>query len=94
MCNCRPAHWGSFVDQLEVLAGNSLVLRSLKDISPESLLPREWKTRPKMKLSAVQLKKDSWSSLWIPIDLILEDAMDGHHVMAASAVELLTGMLC
>lgn len=39
--------------------------------------------------SAVQSHNDS--SLWLPIDLILEDAMDGDHVMAASAVELLTG---
>jgi hypothetical protein len=38
--------------------------------------------------SAVQSHNDS--SLWLPIDLILEDAMDAHHVMAAT-VELLTG---
>jgi hypothetical protein len=40
--------------------------------------------------SAVQSHNDS--SLWLPIDLILEDAMDAHHVMAPT-VELLTGYL-
>jgi hypothetical protein len=86
---------------------NSLILRSLKHLSPESFLPLNLKSnwsmscepkKKKMKLSsmlavsasasAVQSHNDS--SLWLPIDLILEDAMDAHHVMAAT-VELLTG---
>lgn len=63
------------------------------------------KTTPKLELSAVmaasagshiscavQSCNDSWSSLWLPIDLILEDAMDGDHVATASAVEVLTGL--
>ncbi|OAY49665.1 mediator of RNA polymerase II transcription subunit 33B [Manihot esculenta] len=32
----------------------------------------------------------SWSVLWLPIDLFLEDAMDGSQVAAVSAVENLT----
>lgn len=31
------------------------------------------------------------SSIWLPIDLFLEDAMDGSQVAATSAVETLTG---
>lgn len=113
---CRPAHWEPFVHQLQRLVGNSLVLRSLKHITPESLLPLDsktngllspdWKaTPPKLDLSAVmaanagsrvscalQSHHDSWSSLWLPIDLILEDAMDSDHVATTSAVEVLTGM--
>jgi len=108
---CRPAHWGPFVHQLQRLAANSTVLRSLKQVTPDSLLPlnfnsapgikglsSEWKSTPKLELSAVvaascavQSCKDNWSSLWLPIDLILEDAMDGNHVAEASAVEVLTG---
>ncbi|KAJ1442554.1 putative mediator of RNA polymerase II transcription subunit [Sesbania bispinosa] len=70
------------------------------------LLSSEWKTTPKLELSAimsasagsriscpVQSHHDSWSSLWLPIDLILEDAMDGDHVATTSAVEVLTGLV-
>ncbi|XP_027358349.1 mediator of RNA polymerase II transcription subunit 33B-like [Abrus precatorius] len=110
-----PAHWAPFVHQLQRLAANSLVLRSLKHVTPESLFPfdfnsnelklfsNESKTTPKLELSAimaasplscaVQSRHDSWSSLWLPIDLILEDAMDGHHVAENSAVEVLTGLV-
>lgn len=110
---CRPTHWGSFAHQLQRLATNSIVLRSLKSVTPESLLSLnfksllscEWKTTHKLELNAVmaadagsqiscalQTHHDSWSSLWLPIDLILEDAMDGDHVAETSAVEVLTGM--
>lgn len=37
---------------------------------------------------------DNCSSLWLPIDLILEDAMDGQgQVTANSAVEIISGMI-
>ncbi|KAI4301291.1 hypothetical protein L6164_034583 [Bauhinia variegata] len=36
---------------------------------------------------------DSWSSLWLPIDLLLEDAMYGAQVAATSAVDVLTGLV-
>lgn len=41
--------------------------------------------------SANQLHGIGWSALWLPIDLFLEDAMDGSQVAATSAVEILTG---
>ncbi|RZC10245.1 Mediator of RNA polymerase II transcription subunit 33A isoform C [Glycine soja] len=108
-----PAHWGPFLHQLQRLAANSTLLRSLKHVTPESLLPldfnsptgikllcSEWKTTPTLELNAVmadscavQSRHDSWSLLWLPIDLILEDAMDGNHVAEASAVEALTGLV-
>ncbi|KAL5079919.1 hypothetical protein RYX36_008340 [Vicia faba] len=103
------AHWGAFVDDLEQLARNSLILRTLKNLSPESFFPLNLKLswplscelKKKMKVSSVLAASASASaalshndsSLWLPIDLILEDAMDGHHVMAASAVELFTGLV-
>ena len=33
----------------------------------------------------------SRSALWLPLDLVLEDAMDGSQVNATSAVEIITG---
>ncbi|XP_010527414.1 PREDICTED: mediator of RNA polymerase II transcription subunit 33A-like [Tarenaya hassleriana] len=34
----------------------------------------------------------SLSSLWLPLDLVLEDAMDGYQVSATSAIEIITGL--
>lgn len=34
----------------------------------------------------------SHSALWIPFDLVLEDAMDGYQVSATSAIEIIGGM--
>lgn len=33
----------------------------------------------------------SCSSLWLPLDLVLEDAIDGSQVSATSAIEIITG---
>lgn len=33
----------------------------------------------------------SHSALWIPLDLVLEDAMDGYQVSATSAIETISG---
>ncbi|XP_027351065.1 mediator of RNA polymerase II transcription subunit 33B-like [Abrus precatorius] len=41
----------------------------------------------------VQSFGDSWSLLWLPIDLILEDALDGGQVAAFSAIEIVTGLV-
>ncbi|KAK2649222.1 hypothetical protein Ddye_016711 [Dipteronia dyeriana] len=43
--------------------------------------------------SADQCNGTSRSALWLPIDLFLEDAMDGTQVGANSAVETLTGLV-
>lgn len=43
--------------------------------------------------SAGQCHGISWSALWLPIDMFLEDSMDGSQVVATSAVETLTGTL-
>lgn len=37
-CLCRPPHWVGFIQRLRLLAANSVVLRSLKHITPEALL--------------------------------------------------------
>lgn len=33
----------------------------------------------------------SLSSLWLPLDLVFEDAMDGYQVNPTSAIEIITG---
>ena len=33
----------------------------------------------------------SRSALWLPLDLALEDVMDGYQVNATSAIEIITG---
>ncbi|GMY16614.1 mediator of RNA polymerase II transcription subunit 33B-like isoform X1 [Fagus crenata] len=43
--------------------------------------------------SANQVHGTSWSALWLPIDLFLEDAMDGSEVAATSTIEILTGLV-
>lgn len=84
-----------------------MILRKLNNLSPDSFFPLNLKSnwplacepKNKMKLSSVlaatasasAVQSHNDSSLWLPIDLILEDAMDGHHVMANSAFELFTG---
>lgn len=35
----------------------------------------------------------SLSSLWLPLDLVFEDAMDGYQVNPTSAIEIITGNL-
>ncbi|KAK7303233.1 hypothetical protein RJT34_14135 [Clitoria ternatea] len=35
----------------------------------------------------------SHSALWIPLDLVLEDAMDGYQVSATSAIETISGLI-
>ncbi|XAR57183.1 hypothetical protein NMG60_11025236 [Bertholletia excelsa] len=35
----------------------------------------------------------SRSAIWLPLDLVLEDAMDGSQVNTASAVEIITGLM-
>ncbi|XP_024167259.1 mediator of RNA polymerase II transcription subunit 33B [Rosa chinensis] len=109
-----PSHWGGFVQQLQVLGAHSSVLRTLKHITPESLLQlssdsrrllnREGKTISRQEFHAVlsfgslmssacQSHGASSSAFWLPIDLFLEDAMDGSEVAGTSAIETLTGLL-
>ncbi|XP_020958713.1 mediator of RNA polymerase II transcription subunit 33A-like [Arachis ipaensis] len=109
-----PNHWVAFVQQLQRLAANSLVLRNMKHVTPDSLLPfdlksnkgfkllsPEFKTTRKLELNAVmaaaagsvQSCNDTWSLLWLPIDLVLEDAMDGDNVAETSVVQVLSGLV-
>ncbi|PON52861.1 Mediator of RNA polymerase II transcription subunit [Trema orientale] len=109
-----PSHWGCLIQQLQLLAANSSVLRSLKHITPEvfmqltsdtrRLLTRECKTISQHDFHAVlasgntlsparQSHGASSSSIWLPFDLFLEDAMDGSQVAATSAVDTLIGLV-
>lgn len=91
---------------MQLLASNSTVLRNLKHIdlmeNIHGVVSHECKTNSKLKLNVVPAcyyissadhsYGDSWSSLWLPFDLILEDALDGGQVAAFSAIEIIAGM--
>ncbi|KAJ7977445.1 Mediator of RNA polymerase II transcription subunit 33A like [Quillaja saponaria] len=81
------SHWGAFVNKLQLLSTNSVVLRNLK-YELHAVI-----TSGSQLSSVSQSHGAIWSTLWLPIDLFLEDAMDGSQVVAASAVETLTGLL-
>lgn len=101
-----PTHWSSFIQDIEVLAVNSSSLRNSKVMTPENLLQlisddrkdmsKDNKTsylqevQSAMSSSAGLSHKVSGSCLWIPIDLVLEDAMDGTQVDTTSSVEIVT----
>lgn len=66
------------------------------------VLSRECKTSSLQKFHAVMTfgslsssaglcQGASRSALWLPLDLLLEDAMDGYLVNATSAIEIITG---
>ncbi|KAB1214266.1 Mediator of RNA polymerase II transcription subunit 33A [Morella rubra] len=68
------------------------------------VLSRECKTSSLQKFHAVMTfgslsssaglcQGASRSALWLPLDLLLEDAMDGYLVNATSAIEIITGLI-
>ncbi|XP_043711715.1 mediator of RNA polymerase II transcription subunit 33A-like [Telopea speciosissima] len=70
----------------------------------QKLLSRKCKTSSQQEFHAVlasgsltscasQCYGASRSALWLPIDLILEDAMDGYQVTATSAIDTLAGLV-
>lgn len=70
----------------------------------QAVVSHEFKTKSKVRAKevissgslmsfAAQSYGDSWSALWLPIDLILEDALDGGQVAAFSAIEIITGII-
>ncbi|GMY27543.1 mediator of RNA polymerase II transcription subunit 33A [Fagus crenata] len=68
------------------------------------VLSRECKTSSLQKFHAVMAfgslsssaglcQGASRTALWLPLDLLLEDAMDGYQVNATSAIEIITGLI-
>lgn len=102
----RPTHWSSFIQDIEVLAVNASSLRNSKVMTPENLLQLVSDDRKDMSKdnkssylqevhsamssSAGLSHKISGSCVWIPIDLVLEDAMDGTQVDTTSSIEIVT----
>nr|XP_043623980.1 mediator of RNA polymerase II transcription subunit 33A [Erigeron canadensis] len=101
-----PTHWRNFIQDIEVLMVNSSALRKSKVVTPEILLQlisddRKIISEEKkatyvqevhtiMSSSASISHKVGGSSLWIPLDLVLEDAMDDTPVDTTSAIEIVT----
>ncbi|XP_077218326.1 mediator of RNA polymerase II transcription subunit 33A-like isoform X2 [Tasmannia lanceolata] len=105
-CQNMPLHWGGFIQRLQLIGRNSSALRN-STISPETLLHLVSSYTPKssdLKCKPSQhqeLHSDvgdhnygaSCSVLWIPLDMFLEDCMDGSQVAASCAIEILTGLI-
>lgn len=99
-----PTHWAGFIQRIEILAANSTLLKNTKVLTPEVLLQltsdpcillsRERKTTVPKKCHVVMGLGHgaSRSAPWLPLDLVLEDVMDGYQVNATSAIEILTGL--
>ncbi|KAJ0491871.1 putative mediator of RNA polymerase II transcription subunit 33A/B [Helianthus annuus] len=104
-----PTHWRTLVQDIEVLAVNSSALRNSKVLTPEILLQsisddrkigsEETKANYLQEIQTIISSssgishKVSGSSLWISIDLALEDAMDGSQVDTTSAIEIITRLV-
>ncbi|CAK8541974.1 unnamed protein product [Lathyrus sativus] len=102
-----PLHWGYFNYQMQLLASNSSILRNSKHNADTLLsLMENIRSNTKFKLESIvgipsgsqisfagQSYGSSWSSFWLSIDLILEDALDGGQVAAFSAIEIITGLV-
>ncbi|KAL8189437.1 hypothetical protein R6Q57_029003 [Mikania cordata] len=104
-----PTHWRSLIQDIEFLAVNSSALRNSKVMTPEILLQlisddQKFMSEGKkanylqeihtiLSSSAGISHKVGGSSLWIPIDLVLEDAMDGAQVDTTSAIEIITRLV-
>ncbi|KAI3979886.1 hypothetical protein MKX01_042540 [Papaver californicum] len=103
------SHWEGFIQHLRLLGTQSAALRSSNTITPETLLQlssdarkilsRESKTSLQQEFHAVlasgslSSSAHSCSSIWLPLDLFLEDTNDGSLVAATSASEILTGFI-
>ncbi|EPS68585.1 hypothetical protein M569_06182 [Genlisea aurea] len=94
--------WEGFVDNLRLLVNHSSTLRNTISGLPEILMQlispgarsTVMESRRKPLLNSAGLCVGvSWSALWLPLDLQLEDAMDGSQVNATSAVEIIKGLL-
>ncbi|KAG6764833.1 hypothetical protein POTOM_032321 [Populus tomentosa] len=80
------------------------LLQLTTDSGSNIVLIRESKTRSLQKFHSVMASGSlvsssglyqgaSQSALWLPLDLALEDAMDGYQVNATSAIEIITGSI-
>ncbi|MCL7023533.1 hypothetical protein MKW94_021123 [Papaver nudicaule] len=103
------SHWEDFIQRLRLLGAQSSALRSSNTITPETLLQLSSDTRKILyRGSKTSLQQEfhavlapgslnssahSCSSIWLPLDLFLEDTNDGSLVAATSASEILTGFI-
>ncbi|XP_016647568.1 PREDICTED: mediator of RNA polymerase II transcription subunit 33A [Prunus mume] len=103
-----PIHWEAFIQQLHLLAENSSALKNSKVTSPEAILqlasdicitPQNSKLRSVQKCHSIMDSSEGLSrgigrsTIWLPLDLVLEDAMNVTQVNATSSVEVITGLI-
>ncbi|XP_047162547.1 mediator of RNA polymerase II transcription subunit 33A [Vigna umbellata] len=92
-------------NSLALRKSRNLSPEALLQLSSDScmVLSREYKTNSQQKFQTVMSLEylsssaslchgASHSALWIPLDLVLEDSMDGYQVSATSAIETISGL--
>nr|XP_028946817.1 mediator of RNA polymerase II transcription subunit 33A-like [Malus domestica] len=101
-------HWEAFVKRLQVLAEKSSALKNTKLTSPEELLKlasnicmssQKSKLRSVHKCHSIMDSSDGIchgtgrSTIWLPLDLVLEDALNATQINATSSIEVITGLM-
>lgn len=102
----RLQHWEAFVKRLQLLAEKSSALKNTKLTSPEELLKlasnicmssQKSKLRSVHKCHSIMDSSDGIchgtgrSTIWLPLDLVLEDALNATQINATSSIEVITG---
>ncbi|KAM7258260.1 hypothetical protein ACFE04_014001 [Oxalis oulophora] len=93
-------------NSLALKSSKVLTFEAIQQLTSDThtILSRECKTSPLRKSHAVVAfgshasssglcHGTSFSALWLPLDLVLEDFMDGYEVDATSAIETVTGLI-
>ncbi|KAI4368312.1 hypothetical protein MLD38_016885 [Melastoma candidum] len=102
-----PKQWEAFAERLQLLSSNSVVLRDSKFITPKAFkklvadahtcFRQQCRTISNRKFSldissGIPASYSGRSDEWLPLDLVLEDCMDGYEVAANSAIETIVGV--
>ncbi|KAI4342777.1 hypothetical protein MLD38_027361 [Melastoma candidum] len=99
-----PGHWEAFTERLQLLGSNSVLLRNSKFFMPKAFEKLIADSRGGSFYQGCSTRQNFWaelgnpasssgrSDMWLPLDLVLEDTMDGYEVNVTSAIEIIVGV--
>ncbi|KAI4304101.1 hypothetical protein MLD38_039657 [Melastoma candidum] len=99
-------HWEAFTERLQLLSLHSVLLRNSKFLEPKAFekLIADSRGGSFYQGCGMISRQNFWaelgnpasssgrSDMWLPLDLVLEDTMDGYEVDATSAIEIIVGV--